>query len=99
MSVKHLSTRGNEGDIAHKGSASVDSENKVQGIMKHIRRGGKVPPPIVDHEGTVIDGHHRVEASKRLGHKHMKVRQLPKALVKTSMATESVAHLMEDDYD
>jgi hypothetical protein len=89
MSIKHLSAHGNEGDKAIKGKASPESENKVRAMVKHLQSGKTLPHPLVDHQGRILDGHHRVEAHRRLGSKTMKVRQIPKALIKTSINSET----------
>jgi len=88
MSVKHLRAHGNEGDKAAKGVASLESENKVQSMVKHLKSGKTLPHPLVDHEGNVLDGHHRVEAHYRAGIPTMKVRQIPSALIKRTVNSE-----------
>lgn len=89
MSIKHLKAHGNEGDKATKGKASPESENKVQSMVKHLQSGKTLPHPLVDHTGKVLDGHHTVEAHRRLGSRTMKVRQIPKILAKQSVNSET----------
>lgn len=62
------------------GHASAESERKVQQLMKAILRGQTVPPVLVrrhDNKWQIIDGHHRLEAHRRLGRKSIQVRVVP----------------------
>lgn len=63
-------------DKTSKDSASAESRKNVDSIKKHIQRGGKVPPILVRrHQGSyqVVDGHHRLQAHKEAGLKHIDV--------------------------
>lgn len=45
-------------------------ENRVNGLVAHLRGGGKIPPLIVNRQGGVLsvrDGNHRLAALIRLG--------------------------------
>ena len=46
-------------------------EERVQKLVSHIKAGGELPPILLD-EGAVADGHHRLEAAKRL-----KIKKVP----------------------
>ena len=46
-------------------------EERVQKLVSHIKGGGELPPILLD-EGAVADGHHRLEAAKRL-----KIKKVP----------------------
>ena len=62
----------------HPSTASKESSDKINDIMKTIKSGkGHTLPPVkvVRHQTgggyTVVDGHHRLEAHRRLGLKHI----------------------------
>ena len=51
---------------------------KVRSLMGEIKESGntldnKIPPVIVDSNGNVLDGHHRIEAARRLGYEQVPV--------------------------
>jgi len=82
MPIRKLSTW-EDADKTQRGTASKDSETNVRKMMQHIRNGGKVPPVVVrqlpkptksGQTHQVIDGHHRLEAHRRLGLGSIKVR-------------------------
>jgi hypothetical protein len=63
-------------DKTSKNTASPESRANVDSIKKHIQRGGSVPPILVRrHQGNyqVVDGHHRLQAHKEAGLKHIDV--------------------------
>ena len=67
-----------------KATASPESENTIQSIMKAYRNGEspfESHPLLVkrnsDGTHTVLDGHHRAEAARRLGLKHLLAHILP----------------------
>jgi len=49
------------------------SSENVESIKNAILSGVELPPPIVDEEYSVLDGHHRVVAAKELGISHIPV--------------------------
>jgi len=60
----------------NKDSSSDESETNIQSIIKGIKRGDKIEPIKLRRHGKtgnyqVLDGHHRLEAHKRLGVKHI----------------------------
>lgn len=72
----HKITTFEGGDKTSKEGGSSESRSNVDSIKKHIQRGGKVPPILVRrHQGNyqVIDGHHRLQAHKEAGLKHIDV--------------------------
>ena len=72
----HKITTFEGGDKTSKDTASPESRANVDSIKKHIQRGGKVPPILVRrHQGSyqVVDGHHRLQAHKEAGLKHIEV--------------------------
>ena len=63
-------------DKTSKEAGSSESRANVDAIKKHIQRGGSVPPILVRrHQGNyqVVDGHHRLQAHKEAGLKHIDV--------------------------
>ena len=77
-------------DKTAKGSASKHSESNIRRMVQHLRQGKKLDP-IVVHKLTksedgvthqVLDGHHRLEAHKRLGRKSIPVTVVNKRNVK-----------------
>jgi uncharacterized ParB-like nuclease family protein len=86
MPIRNLTTREDLGKTK-RGEASPESEKNVKQIMKHIRKGGKIPPILVRRLNKprksgathqVLDGHHRLEAHKRLGRGSITVREVNK---------------------
>lgn len=69
-----------------KGTASIDSENNVRNIMRSVKKGRDVPPILVMKTPggfQVIDGHHRLEAYKRLGKKSIPARMVSTQRIRT----------------
>jgi len=67
-----------------KETSTPESETKIQSLMKSHRQGKKpfeTTPILVKRESdgshTVLDGHHRVEAARRLGITHLHMHVLP----------------------
>lgn len=52
-------------------STEETDATRVEALMKAMREespfDSKIPPVVVDSEGNILDGHHRVEAARRLG--------------------------------
>jgi hypothetical protein len=46
-------------------------EDKVRENMEKIKNGEALPPLIIGYKYNLHDGHHRLEAAKRLGHTHV----------------------------
>jgi len=49
------------------------NQDKVASIMQHIKDGGELPPILLDGGYGVLDGHHRLEAAKKLKIKNVPV--------------------------
>ena len=39
----------------------------VNAMVEHLRKGGTLPPILIDEDGELIDGRHRLAAYKRMG--------------------------------
>jgi uncharacterized ParB-like nuclease family protein len=69
-------------------SASLESRKNIDGMMRAIKQGKKLPNITVRKIGPlsyqVIDGHHRLEAYKRAGFTKVQVEIIPKINIKHS---------------
>lgn len=78
MTVPVSSIHTHEGEDKTSGpDAEKSSLDHVKKLTNHIRRGGKTEPITVRrHQGgwQVLDGHHRLQAHKNAGSKHIEVR-------------------------
>lgn len=65
----------------HKDTADTHSERNVQGMVKTLKGKGSLEPVLlVKHENgyKLLDGHHRLEAHKRMGRTHIAANILDK---------------------
>lgn len=84
-------------DKTARGSASRDSEINVRRLMLAIRRGDQVPPVLVRKTAggwQVIDGHHRLEAHRRLGLKSIRARVISPGRITTGQPSEKLDELI-----
>jgi ParB-like chromosome segregation protein Spo0J len=68
------------------GAADAASESNVRNLMRAIKQGRPVPPILVRRHGgawQVVDGHHRLEAHRRLGRTRIAARILPAQRITT----------------